>query len=218
MPVWTPQAIWEGKDAFVLGGGPSLRGFDWSRLYKERVVGCNQAFRLGPQVCDYVVFCDRKFILTDQGKPRLGFYDGLAKFPNPVVTTDSMLKHRSEPWLKYMPRRPDGLHHDALGFNCSTGWSAVNLAFLLGATTVYLLGFDMQLGVNGESNYHGDLIDTPDGNVYVRMLKYSHRVNEDLPKRFPGRQVFNVFDVASKASKLDTFPIIDACTFWSARV
>lgn len=217
MPMWEPKPVWVGQDAFVLGGGSSLRDFDWDRLHKERVIGCNQAFRLGPQVCDYIVFCDRKFILTENSRLRPGFYDELAKFPNPVITTDSMLKHRQESWLKWMPRRPDGLHHDALGFNCSTGWSAVNLALLLGATTVYLLGFDMQLDSNGNPNWHGNLLDKPDPNVYVRMLKYSHRVSEDLLKKFPGCRVFNVFDVSSKSSKLDAFPVIDAIDFWSSR-
>jgi hypothetical protein len=180
------------------------------------VVGCNQAFRLGPKVCDYIVFCDKKLIRDQQGRPRPGFYDALEAFPNPVITTDPFfLSHRAgtPPWLKVMARKPHGLHRDALGYNFNTGITALNLALLLGATTVYLLGFDMQLGRDGQPNWHNHLIDKPDAMVYNRMIKAMDWVRLDLPDQFPGCQVFNV----TRGSRLPYIPQVDFDEFWARR-
>lgn len=215
MPMWKPSTIWSNLDAFVLGGGSSLRGFDWSLLVGERVVGCNQAFRLGAAVCKFVVFCDRKVMYERDKRPRAGFYGAMAKYAETgtLVTTDPMLRTAREQWLKWMPRKSSGLHRDALGFNCNTGMSALNLALLLGATTVYLLGFDMHLDGAGRPNWHDNVIDNPNAAVYGRMIRYCGQVARDLPRVFPGCQVYNVTD----DSALDAFPKVAVDTFWKDR-
>ena len=58
MPRWKPTETWKGQDVFVIGGGPSLRSFDWSLLSNELTVGCNTAFTLGPEICKLCVFGD----------------------------------------------------------------------------------------------------------------------------------------------------------------
>lgn len=209
---WKPEPIWEGLDAFIIGGGSSLRTFDWSLLRNERAIGCNQAFRHGPEVCDFVVFCDKKFIL-EADKPRAGFYDELQVFPNPVITSDPALAVRHISWLKCMKRYPIGLHTDGLGYNLNTGASAINLALLLGARTVYLLGFDMHLDSTGRPNWHDRLIDTPSECVYTRMLGSFGNVSKDLRVKFPGREVFNITD----DSRLEVFPKIAVREFWEKR-
>ena len=39
---------WSGERCFIVGGGPSLRGFDWGRLRGERVIAVNRAFEQLP--------------------------------------------------------------------------------------------------------------------------------------------------------------------------
>ena len=39
-----PDKAWEGKPCFIIGGGPSLEGFDWNRLKGKRTIGINRAF------------------------------------------------------------------------------------------------------------------------------------------------------------------------------
>jgi hypothetical protein len=213
MPEWMPEPIWEGQEAFVIGGGPSLRGFDWSLLRDENTVGCNNAFRLGPDICKICFFADRKFIFSGPNKPRKGFYDELAKFPNPVVTNDTQLKTRPEPWIKWMPRKPKGLHRDAIGYNANSGACAINLALLLGAKTIYLLGIDMHLDDKGQSNYHEHLIDKPSREVYHRMLGSFGHVSKDLLAKFPECKVINV----NKNSALRVFAKVDPDVFWKER-
>lgn len=214
MPQWSPTEIWRGQDAFIIGGGPSLRDFDWSLLRGENTVGCNNAFRLGPEICKVCVFVDRKFIFATENAPRKGFYDELAKFPNLIITNDGALRMAKEPWLFWMPRRPKGLHRDALGFNCNCGATAINVALLLGATTLYLLGFDMHLGMGGEPNYHEHIIDRPSEEVYERMLASFGHVRNDLKAKFPDCRIFNV----NSNSRLELFPKLDPKMFWAERM
>ncbi len=52
-------------------------------------------------------------------------------------------------------RDVEGLGHDALHFNQNSGAQAVNLAYLMGATRIILLGFDMQ-NTGDKAHFFGD--------------------------------------------------------------
>jgi len=207
---WNPEPIWQGQDAFIIGGGPSLRNFDWELLRDENTIGCNNAFRLGPEICKVCVFVDRKF-LYDGKKPRVGVYEELAKFTGPVVTNCNQLIGCNEPWIKIMQRQTRGLHRDALGYNASSGATAINLALLFGANNIYLLGFDMHLDDNNNPNWHNFQIDKPSKDVYARMLVAFGYVNRDLKEKFPNCSVVNVTDDSS----LIVFPKIGTKEFWA---
>ena len=216
MPKWTPEPIWDGEDAFIIGGGTSLRNFDWSLLHNEHTVGCNQAFRLGEQVCDVAIFGDFKFafIPPGRGNPRRINYDAMAAFKNPVVTNDPKCRECRERWLKWMPRRTLGLHRDALGWNGHTGASAINLALLLGAERIYLLGFDMHLDRDGKPNWHTQpLLDKPKEMVYQRMIANFRHIKADLVRNFPGCSITNVTD----NSGVTHFPKVPVKEFWKRR-
>jgi len=201
---------------FIIGGGTSLRGFDWSLLYDEKTIGCNQAFRLGEDVCDICVFGDYKFLFKGRGQPYHRNYDALAQFKNPVVTNVSQLQNNTDiPWLKIMPKVNAGLSKDGLGWNCNTGSVAINLALILGAKTVFLLGFDMHLDKKtGKPNWHDEpLIDKPKETIYDRMIRNFALVKQQLPKVFPSSAVVNVND----DSRLNVFPKVSATGFWNER-
>lgn len=214
MPLWKPEPIWSGQECFIIGGGKSLEGWDFSLLKNENTIGCNNAFRLGPEICKICLFVDRKF-LYDGKEPRKGFYDELAKFPNPVVTNDNQFKFDKEPWIKYIPRLVKGFSStpDALAFNACCGASAVNLAVLLGAKIIYLLGFDMFLDKDKKPNWHNNIIDKPSDEVYVRFLASFGHVSRGLKEKFPDVKVFNV----TNHSNLNLFPKVSFDLFWLER-
>jgi len=215
MPLWKPGPIWEGLDAFIIGGGTSLRGFDWTLLHDEKTIGCNQAFRLGERVCDICVFGDHKFLFGTNGDFRQQNYEPMSQFKNPIVTSDPKCKNSKVPWLLFMPRLSTGLaKKDALAWNCNTGAMAINLALILGAKVVYLLGFDMRLDDKGKPNWHSEpLIDRPRADVYPRMINNLTHIRSALPKVFPGRSIFNI----NANSRLTIWPTLDPDTFWSER-
>ena len=205
MPRWKPEQIWKDRDVFIIGGGESLQHFDWNLLKPELTIGCNDAFLLGEQICKICIFGDSKWFKA--------FKDRLLHFRNAVFTNCVQLQDTKIDWLWVIQRASRGLHHNALGWNGNTGASAINLALLLGARRIFLLGFDMHLSKEGKPNWHKNELDKSNKNIYPTFLKDFGRVAKDLPKKFPGREIINVTDDSS----LNKFRKIGVKKFWTER-
>jgi hypothetical protein len=195
VPRWTPEPKWKGQDAFIIGGGPSLREFNWARLHAKNTIGCNTAFTLGPRVCKVCFFSDISWF------DRYGLE--LEGFAGPVVTHSPELACAGEhEWVRQVPREDFGLHLNALGYGGNSGCGAINLALLMGAQRVFLLGFDCQLPADRRPNWHDRVHDVPSDDVYTRFYEGFTRLAQDLPRVFPGRQVINL----TEGSRLTQFP------------
>lgn len=207
--VWHPKPVWQGMDCFVIGGGISLTAFYWQWLHKERVIGCNDAYILGESVVDICVFGDNGWFCANR--------DQLAKFKNPVVTNRSATARFGPTWLRYIPRKPDVLYTDALGWGNAggnTGVSAINLGLMLGATTVYLLGFDCKR-TQERCKWHNRVLNsnTNTTETYDRFYSTFCRLAQKLPEVYPGRQIININD----SSRLDMFPTVSVGKFFHER-
>jgi hypothetical protein len=192
---WTPDKRWLGQDTYVIGGGPSLEGFNWDLLLGKNTIGCNSAFRLGNRVCQVCFFGDRKWF--EQYQMDLQDYAGL------VVTSLPHMEDHHPEWVRVCKRENRGLHTDALGWGCS-GVAATNLALLFGAKRVFLLGFDMRLGSTGKTNWHEYVIDPPKPEVYTRFISGFNKIAGQLGSVFPGTEIINVTD----GSNLKCFPTV----------
>ena len=204
MPRWKPTNKWEGLDVFVIGGGTSLKTFDWNLLKNECTIGCNDAYLLGSEICKICVFGDPKWWKLHQHE--IVKYDGL------VFTTHGSFQRTKLDWVWTLHRKPSGLATDALAWNKNTGSQAINLALILGAKRVCLLGFDMFLS-NDEANWHQNSINKPDPTVYKSFIKGLGNLAKNLDNVFPGREIVNVTD----DSRLDMFPKIGCDIFWKGR-
>lgn len=183
---WTPDKEWDEEDAYVVGGGPSLRNFDWSLLHGKNAIGCNSAYILGAAVVPIVVFGDHEWW------DKIG-HEGTARYGGRVVGA-VRYKLRPCPWLLTMERQEFGLGTSWLGWNGNSGSLAVNLALILGARRVFLLGFDMRLGGEGRANWHDLRYQSVGGDVYGRFIQGFGRVAKALPQVFPRRSVVNLTD------------------------
>src|SRR5690606_38995743 len=139
MNPWTvPAGAWDRQAAFILGGGPSLKGFDVERLRgRGKVIAVNNA---GLDLCPWanvLFWADTRWL--DWNHDRLHLHTGEWKVTRkqPHIPLDSD--------VKYLAHKPFRLTHwpDRLGGRCG-GSSAINLAYLLGANPIILLGFDMR--------------------------------------------------------------------------
>lgn len=205
MPVWTPEKIWSGRDVFIIGGGKSLDHFDWSKLIRECTIGCNDAFKHGVDVCKICYCGDRKWF--DFFEEELSHYEG-------VVFTDAPALYKTRlNWLWTLQRNPMGFYKKALGWFSSTGSGAVSLAILLGAKRIFLLGFDMHLSKEGLSNWHPNMLDVPDHDIFMKFLEGFRRLKIDLAKKHPEVQIINITD----DSDLNEFPKIGVNEFWYGR-
>ena len=59
MSYWSIPPEWTGETAFLLGGGPSLKGFNAECLRGRRVIAINNSWELAPWA-DVLYFCDEK--------------------------------------------------------------------------------------------------------------------------------------------------------------
>lgn len=186
--------LWKGKDVFIIGGGPSMRRItEIARLEKARVIGVNDAYKFGEAVVNVLFFGDEKWWRANK--------EALDDWHAPIVTNSEKLGHESS--LIKLPRKLKGFHRDALGWNGNSGASAINLALIMGAKRIYLLGFDMCHDVHGNANWHNDSVKpaVPENYVnYRRDIEASARLYE-----FPETEIINL----NPDSALECFPKMD---------
>lgn len=188
---WVPDRRWAGKDVFAIGGGSSLRDFDWSRLSGKPTIGCNVAYKLGPSLCNVCLFSD------------LGFYekhcDGLAQYAKDggfVVTHCPELVVSSEnnpEWLHLMRRQARGLYlAEQVGYGNNTGAGVINIALSMGARRVLLLGYDCKAPDPKHPNWHDEYKNAESKDeLYAKFMEGFRSVRLQLFK-FKGSQVINL--------------------------
>jgi len=204
MPKWIPKPEWIDEEVFIIGGGDSLRSFNWSLLKDERTIGCNDAYKLGEETCKICVFGDARWFKIHK--------DSLAEYKGTVFTNANQLFHTNLSWLWTLQRQVTGLSKTRLGWNWNTGAVAVNLALLLGAKRIFLLGFDMQISKTGRANWHSVKGTKPNVEAYSKFLMGFTQLSIDLKTKF-NCEVINVTD----NSNLDLFPKIACDVFWKER-
>lgn len=200
MPRTAPIPDWAGEDVAIIGGGHSLKSFDWKQLDGINTIGCNQAFLLGSRICNVCAFGDPGFWEEYQTERK-----SLEKYTGWVVT-NAYLGVMPD-WLTYMPRVDRGLCSDGkrLAWNLNTGAMAINLALIMGAARVFLFGYDMFRVPDGAIHWHGQSLQQTQPEHYARFQSGFDDLRAALPKEFPGRSVINVSD---GASRLSGFPIV----------
>ncbi len=190
--LWNPPTIWSGQDCYIIGGGPSLTGFDFSVLKGRNVLGCNDAFRLGPEIVSYAVFGDAAFFHRHARE--------MQESKVLLVTCSPSLMPIQFPGLLQLQREKEGLHSgSSVGWNNSTGAMSINVAISLGATKIYLLGFDCcNQGDKSHWHRHGRMLTR--AFTFDRFNTGFKMIAACLPKNV---QVFNVTD---GSSQLKSFP------------
>lgn len=209
---WIPEQEWEGQDAYVIGGGSSLTDFDWDLIRGKNTVGCNSAFILGASVVKILLFADEVWW------KKIG-HKGTEDFGGRVVSISARMARRPPDcsWLHIMH------HHSKAEFSAkapglawagNTGCAAINLALQLGAKRVFLLGFDMKLGPQGQANWHIERYEGPKAAVYPRFIREFGRIIGSFKRVFPDREVWNVND----SSELKCFPTMSMVEHFRAKV
>lgn len=196
MPRWTPQREWADADAVVIGGGPSLKGFPWESLKGRKTIGCNAAFRQGIDVCTLSFFEDIAWFNFEEAN--------LESFPGRVATSSEEIPE-DHPWVYRLERKVEGLHTGgAVGFGGNTGCSAINLALLMGAKRVFLIGFDCRLGTEREMNWHNHRHEPANESpeLFLKFQEGFYAIARDREAVFPDCQIIN----CTPHSALRAFP------------
>jgi hypothetical protein len=192
--LWEVPEEWAGQEAYLIGGGPSLKGFNFQLLAGKNVIGCNDAVHLGPEIVHTLVFGDVSWWNKNKHI--------LPKFTGRMVTNSPSVLPFRIPNLLKCKRQRDGIHKGStLGWNYSTGALAINLAVSLGAAKIYLLGYDLAR-VGNASHWHNHNPKQIYDFSFRRFIDGFNTVAKNLPQ---GVQVFNV---SNGTTRLTCFPIM----------
>lgn len=156
IPFASIPALCPGGTVLCVASGPSLTAADVElcREYVDATVVVNTSYRMAPWATvlyaadsrwwemypDAANFRGLKCSINSQKRPEF-----LAKFPDIQI-----LKNTGDSGLELDP--------SGLRTGSNSGYQAINLAVhLLGRQpgTIILLGYDMQVGVKGETHWHG---------------------------------------------------------------
>jgi hypothetical protein len=196
-----PDGEWAGMDAFIIGGGASLKGFNFDLLAGRNVIGVNDAFRIGPHIVKICIFGDATWFQKNKWDLEL--------FTGKVVSVASSLQSMQLPWLLKLGRAADRMGDgNYLAWHYSTGAAAISLAVHLKASRIYLLGFDMAL-VASKSHWHSHRAQVTSEVAFQRHLRGMRDMAQSL--FHSPVKVFNVTD----ESRLDCFPRIPVQDFLS---
>lgn len=188
----------KGEPCLIVGGGPSVTGFDFAPFERGLVIGVNMAALRYPSNLCYVedkrVLGCRK-LLPDWPKPRI-FHAVEPDLPD--LEGWQVVGSTGGEWSESLS---DGLVHAS-----NAGVSALNLACVLGCDPIYLIGFDLVPAEDGKTqHFHGDYPAEwrQPGHVYQRFV-------QDFEKHAPaalagGRRIINL----SPGSALECFEKAD---------
>lgn len=187
---WPPvPRLWAGETAFIFGSGPSLSAEQVDAVKGQaRVIAVNNSYQLAPWA-DLLYACDYRW--WAHYRPE---FAGLKVSQDARAEEFGALRVPSvdEPGLSLDPLR---IHQGGNG-----GYQAINLAVLLGAKRIALLGFDMQGG-----HWHGRHpkgLNNPEQGNFARWIQAFDGMAPDLGKA--GVEVIN----CTPGSALRCFPMV----------
>lgn len=196
----TIKPIWKDETVYIVGGGPSLKDFDWNRLKGKKVIAINRAYEVLP-FADVMYWTDGRFYKW--------YKASIDKFPGMKVTCRPAPMADDNVILIKSSASPDGLdmRPSFIAHGNNSGFGAINLAAKLGATKIYLLGYDMDSKPTQTHWHSGYNKVKHNHSIYDKMMLYFDRLPGQLKKL--KIDVWN----ANPKSRLKTFP---RCTLDSA--
>lgn len=141
------------RSVAIIGGGPSLSGFDFTKLRGRGyyVIAVNNAYKVAPWA-DLCFFADARWWRHHKSE--------LLNFEGSLVTSTADHKTVQHSRLVRLQREYNApLSEDPTKVSGhDSGTMAVNLAYLMGARRIVLLGFDMTFEEGGPTHWHDEHI------------------------------------------------------------
>ena len=203
---------WFRKRCFIIGGGESLKNFDFNKLRGELVIGINKTF-IDYSNIDILYFMDIPFYAAIKS----GQYD---KFENFKVydlwKSLKTIKVCLSPFefypldqdiycvrRLYVPEVSQDLNHGIYPGN-NSGFGAISLAVILGCNPIYLLGYDMQC--KEKTHYHKGYIDSNIEDMREKVDTYKRQLEQFAHKFLElGINIININ--TEEGTALRCFPI-----------
>ena len=176
------DGAWKGQRCFIVGGGESLKGFDFSKLKNELVIGINRAFEKIDCTINFAM--DHMLYewitngkLGDNARNKFDEFKGIPvwmdsvgyEYPQGVYIINQIPKNNMGHSLK-----------DGIRSGSNSGFGALGIAICLGANPIYLLGFDMEGKEGKQVNWHNGYPERQDAKVYKVFRNDFNNVAQEL--------------------------------------
>jgi len=151
-----PSGCWKGERCVILGGGPSLGGFDFSVLDGTHTIGINKMFKLYPSEVHYSM--DHTFfeMVELNRKPSQDHYElhqvwrqyhGIKVF----MRAQRQVFNENVYYVSDLNQKGVSLDLESgIYKGNNSGCGALMLAVALGCTQIGLLGYDFKVKENGK--------------------------------------------------------------------
>jgi len=198
------EPIYLGETIYIVGGGPSLKDFDFSSLKDKITIVVNKSFRHVPNP-NAMYWSDTRLY---------GWFQEEIDAMNCLKVTNKPFPANAPGVTNLLNTGKHGLERDprCIRDGGNSGYAAINLAYHLGAKKIVLLGFDMKVD-KSLSHYHGgynQLTKIPDDALYKRlMLPSFDTIAQDLAQAKV--KVYN----ANLQSAIECFPKITLAEIFS---
>jgi len=185
------------NECFIVGGGPSLIGFNWALLANKFTIAINRAYEVLP-TANLLYFTDTDY--WERHKDAMCAHG--APICRGAITANQTNHPRVNDFLltgaRGIETLPGKLRHGS-----NSPYAALNLAGVhLGFKTVYLMGVDMKWGEGKKTHWHDGhkRIDPESG--YANMINAYDQLVHILPQH--GFQVINI----NSGSRIKTLPTV----------
>jgi len=173
-PIFNIEPLWLGETVYIIGGGPSLENFNWNNLIGKKTIAINKSILSYPNA-NILYWTDSR--VYGWYKNEIDNFSGLKVTIRDHVTYTDDIKIMKKGNKYGLEEAKDTLCH---GNN--SGYAAINLAYLLGAKKIVLLGYDMR-NVGTKGHYHGGYpVPATGDNVYKDQFIPGFKILADLLK------------------------------------
>lgn len=145
-----------GTNVFIIGGGNSIRDFDFSRLEGRNVIAVNSAYKFVG--ADAVIYWGDGAWGAENERTGLSDHPSKYKFSARLNIDSSIQQEKTGPAGCYWLKKTGSFGYDSNESHVrgnNSGGNAINFAINLGAARVILMGFDMGY-INGKSHFHNE--------------------------------------------------------------
>lgn len=143
LPFSEVKGDWSDQPLYIIGGGPSIKGFDFSKL-EGRKLGANKSAWFAD--CDALCTLDQTFVrrcrqeivdYINTGKDAFLVMPSTEDGHKPIDGATYIYRHRNQGLSDVSDRI----------YGTNSGYACLGLAYLMGAKEIALLGFDMKNSV-----------------------------------------------------------------------
>jgi hypothetical protein len=155
------KRIWNNEIVYIIGGGPSLKNFNWDELKGKHLIAINKAYTVLPWA-EVLYWTDSRFYRWNKSDiDKLKCLKVTCR-NSKDLTDDIVLLTVSG--KEGIDKRPNFIK---AGNN--SGFAAINVAYHLGAKRIYLLGFDMSSN-DKDTHWHEGYGIQHDHSIYKRSM------------------------------------------------